>query len=243
MFHPLPLFVGLRYARARSNRYFVSFITWVSLAGVCVGVAALIVILSVMNGFESELRTRLLALSAPVRVTAAGTGQPDWAEVSRQTTALGGMRAVERYAELQGLAVGKLEMQPIVLRAAEGVTAAELQTLLVEGELAQMLQGEGVILGRLVAEQLGVNVGDQVTLMIPFVEASPGSGHSPWRACSRRASRITTARWSMRASIPWMRWARRAVVPRAWRCSWIPWLLLHSRSGCGCGWIHSGPDA
>jgi lipoprotein-releasing system permease protein len=171
MFHPLPLFVGLRYARARSNRYFVSFITWVSLAGVCVGVAALIVILSVMNGFESELRTRLLALSAPVRVTAAGTGQPDWAEVSRQTTALGGMRAVERYAELQGLAVGKLEMQPIVLRAAEGVTAAELQTLLVEGELAQMLQGEGVILGRLVAEQLGVNVGDQVTLMIPFVEA------------------------------------------------------------------------
>ncbi len=52
MFHPLPLFVGLRYAQARTHRYFVSFITWVSLMGVCVGVAALIVILSVMNGFE-----------------------------------------------------------------------------------------------------------------------------------------------------------------------------------------------
>jgi lipoprotein-releasing system permease protein len=71
MFHPLPIYVGLRYVRARSTRFFVSFITWASLIGVCVGVAALIVILSVMNGFESELRDRLLALSAPVRVTAA----------------------------------------------------------------------------------------------------------------------------------------------------------------------------
>jgi len=67
MFHPLPIYVGLRYVRARSTRFFVSFITWASLIGVCVGVAALIVILSVMNGFESELRDRLLSLSAPVR--------------------------------------------------------------------------------------------------------------------------------------------------------------------------------
>ena len=70
MFQPLPIYVGLRYVRARSTRFFVSFITWASLIGVCVGVAALIVILSVMNGFESELRDRLLSLSAPVRVTA-----------------------------------------------------------------------------------------------------------------------------------------------------------------------------
>src|ERR1700746_2523618 len=76
MFHPLPIYVGLRYVRARSTRFFVSFITWASLIGVCVGVAALIVILSVMNGFESELRDRLLSLSAPVRVTATGLSAP-----------------------------------------------------------------------------------------------------------------------------------------------------------------------
>jgi len=70
MFHPLSVYVGLRYVRARSHKFFVSFITWASLVGVCVGVAALIVILSVMNGFESELRDRLLSLGAPVRVTA-----------------------------------------------------------------------------------------------------------------------------------------------------------------------------
>src|SRR5436309_774079 len=76
MFHPLPLYVGLRYVRARSHSFFVSFITWASLLGVGVGVAALIVILSVMNGFESELRDRLLSLGAQVRVTEAAAGTP-----------------------------------------------------------------------------------------------------------------------------------------------------------------------
>src|SRR5205085_10064521 len=83
MFHPLSVYVGLRYVRARSHTFFVSFITWASLVGVCVGVAALIVILSVMNGFEGELRDRLLSLSAQVRVTATDTapaGAPGVAE-------------------------------------------------------------------------------------------------------------------------------------------------------------------
>jgi len=68
MFQPLPVFIGLRYVRSRQHKFFVSLITWVSLAGVSLGVAALIVILSVMNGFEGELRDRLLALGAQARV-------------------------------------------------------------------------------------------------------------------------------------------------------------------------------
>ena len=72
MFQPLPVFIGLRYVRSRQHKFFVSLITWVSLAGVSLGVAALIVILSVMNGFEGELRDRLLALSAQAHVTATG---------------------------------------------------------------------------------------------------------------------------------------------------------------------------
>ena len=63
MLNSLPLFVGLRYVRARSHKFFVSFITWVSLLCVCLGVTALIVILSVMNGLEGELRSRLLGRS------------------------------------------------------------------------------------------------------------------------------------------------------------------------------------
>jgi len=71
MFRPLELFVGLRYVRSRETGYFVSFITGVSLAGVALGVAALITILSVMNGFEAELRERLLSLSAHATLSAS----------------------------------------------------------------------------------------------------------------------------------------------------------------------------
>src|SRR5262249_32887403 len=116
MFHPLPLYVGLRYVRARSHKFFVSFITWASLVGVCVGVAALIVILSVMNGFEGELRDRLLSLSAPVRVTAASGAAPSdaaWQASATQIAALPGVEDVSRYAELQALAVRQPEMVPV----------------------------------------------------------------------------------------------------------------------------------
>jgi lipoprotein-releasing system permease protein len=102
MFHPLSVYVGLRYVRARSHTFFVSFITWASLVGVCVGVAALIVILSVMNGFESELRERLLSLSAQVRVTAAPaasggvavTTRAEWQSAARAIAGAPGVTAV-----------------------------------------------------------------------------------------------------------------------------------------------------
>src|SRR5258707_14148004 len=78
MFQPLPVFVGLRYSLAREHSFFVSFITWVSLLGVAVGVAAVIIILSVMNGFESELRSKLLSVTAHARILNGGASIPDW---------------------------------------------------------------------------------------------------------------------------------------------------------------------
>src|SRR3977135_252390 len=78
MFQPLPVFVGLRYSLAREHSFFVSFITWVSLLGVAVGVAALITVLSVMNGFQSELRGRLLSLSAHATLSSGGAPIADW---------------------------------------------------------------------------------------------------------------------------------------------------------------------
>ena len=78
MFQPLPVFVGLRYSLAREHSFFVSFISWVSLLGVAIGVAALITVLSVMNGFESELRTRLLSLSAHATLSEGKRAMSDW---------------------------------------------------------------------------------------------------------------------------------------------------------------------
>jgi lipoprotein-releasing system permease protein len=169
MFHPLSLYIGLRYARARSHRFFVSFITWVSLVGVAVGVAALIVILSVMNGFETELRSRLLSLSAPVRVEQMPDGTPDWNRIAVQVGAVPGVRSVARQAELQVLAVRQPEMLAVSLRAIESVGAQQLRKLVVDGDPGGLVGDDTLILGRLVADQLGVATGDYVTLLVPTV--------------------------------------------------------------------------
>ncbi len=168
MFQPLPLFVGLRYAGARAHRFFVSFITWVSLGGVAVGVAALIIILSVMNGFERELRERLVALSAPVRLNAPEEAHANWEALAARVAGVPGVKGAEPYAELQVLAVRQPEMQPLQLRAAGPATQRELQELLVEGD-TRGLDDQSLILGRLLAEQLGVAAGDTITLLIPTI--------------------------------------------------------------------------
>ncbi|HVN43614.1 MAG TPA: lipoprotein-releasing ABC transporter permease subunit [Steroidobacteraceae bacterium] len=190
MFHPLPVYVGLRYVRARSTRFFVSFITWASLIGVCVGVAALIVILSVMNGFESELRERLLSLNAPVRITAAPTyeragasdtgsasqPEPDWAGIAAHVRATPGVTDAAPYAEVQALAVHGAQMLPVLLRGidpAAPVAAGDLAHSITQGRLADLTPGSArVIVGEVIAERLGVSPGDGLTLLVPTVDAA-----------------------------------------------------------------------
>jgi lipoprotein-releasing system permease protein len=184
MFHPLSVYVGLRYVRARSHTFFVSFITWASLVGVCVGVAALIVILSVMNGFEGELRDRLLSLSAQVRVTAAATapqgsragpGAADWHNAARTAAGAAGVVSVAPYAELQALAVRRPEMLPVLLRGIDprsAVSVAELAHAITQGHLADLTPGSGrIIVGAVIAERLGLAPGDSLTVLVPTVSA------------------------------------------------------------------------
>ena len=184
MFHPLPLYVGLRYVRARSHSFFVSFITWASLLGVGVGVAALIVILSVMNGFESELRDRLLSLGAQVRVTEAAAASggaararppPDWHSAMRLVRGAAGVVGVAPYAELQALAVRQPEMWPVVLRGIDPQapdSVRELAHAITQGRLTQLTAGSGrIIVGAVIAERLGLTAGDSLTMLIPSVGA------------------------------------------------------------------------
>jgi lipoprotein-releasing system permease protein len=169
MFHPLPVYVGLRYARARAHRYFVSFITWVSLLGVCLGVAALIVILSVMNGFGTELRDQLLQLTAQVRVTASPGVQPDWTAVTGAVAKLMPDARIERYADMPALAVRQPETMPLQLRAADQGTRQELARLLVDGDVSALTEADGIVLARQAAGELGLVVGDTLTLFVPRV--------------------------------------------------------------------------
>ena len=179
MFHPLSLFVGLRYVRARSTKFFVSFITWTSLAGVCVGVAALIVILSVMNGFEGDLRQRLLALDADARVVqadspSARTPDPEqWQLVARAIRGSSGVIGVAPYAQIQALAVRTPQMLPVQLRGIDPKaepSVTRIVSAITVGKLSDLTPGsDSVIVGEVIAEELGLAPGDSMTLLIPTV--------------------------------------------------------------------------
>src|SRR5450755_69349 len=142
MFQPLPVFIGLRYVRSRQHKFFVSLITWVALAGVALGVAALIVILSVMNGFEGELRERLLSLSAHARVVSQGPPSPDAESALRdRLKALPGVVAVAPFIELTGLVVHVPEMLPVVLRGIDPqleTSVADVRQFMTEGDFSAL---------------------------------------------------------------------------------------------------------
>lgn len=179
MFHPLPLFVGLRYVRARSHKFFVSFITWVSVVGVCVGVAALIVILSVMNGFEGELRDRLLSLSGHARVLPKAGGLAELERLAAAALEVPGVVGAAPYIDVQALALRTPEMLPVVLRgvdpAREG-SVADVAAAVKSGALADLVPGsERVIVGSVIAQRLGVAPGDHLTLLVPSI----GAGGAP----------------------------------------------------------------
>jgi lipoprotein-releasing system permease protein len=176
MFQPLSLFVGLRYVRSRQHKFFVSFITWVSLLGVALGVAALIVVLSVMNGFEGELRERLLSLSAHARVVATGPAATvENSGLAARLRALPGVAGVAPYMDLQALAVHRPEMLPLTLRGIDPQLenqVTDLAPLLVSGKLSALQPGsQALIVGAALAQQLGLGIGDHVTILVPVASA------------------------------------------------------------------------
>ena len=180
MFHPLSLFVGLRYVRARTHKFFVSFITWAALTGVMLGVMALIVILSVMNGLENELRDRLLGLSAHARVVAASTlpeGESptpaDWARVADTVRGIAGVKSVAPYAEIQALAVHTPEMLPILLRGvdpAREVHVTDIARAVFQGSITDLVPGtDRIIVGEWVAQDLTLAIGDSISILVPTI--------------------------------------------------------------------------
>ncbi|HEX4377661.1 MAG TPA: lipoprotein-releasing ABC transporter permease subunit, partial [Steroidobacteraceae bacterium] len=157
--------------------FFVSLITWVSVGGVALGVAALLVILSVMNGFEDELRDRLLSLNAHARVIARGVTPPadQIRSLTQRLQPLPGVVAVAPYIELTGLIVHLPTMLPVELRGIDPALergVADVQPYMIDGSLASLTPGSNaVILERDVAAQLDVKVGDHVTLLVPMADA------------------------------------------------------------------------
>jgi lipoprotein-releasing system permease protein len=171
MFQPVPVFVGLRYSLAREHSFFVSFITWVSLLGVALGVAALITVLSVMNGLESELRTRLLSLTAHATLNAAGAPIGDWQTRIQQLHGAPGLTGAAPFLDTDAMLSRQPSMSGAIVRGIDPgleVQVSSIGDAMREGKLSDLTPNSNrIVLGRMLAYQLQVGVGDQVTVMIP----------------------------------------------------------------------------
>ena len=183
MFQPLPVFVGLRYSLAREHSFFVSFITWASLLGVAVGVAALITVLSVMNGFESELRERLLSLSAHATLTSSSGAIDDWKARVSQLQGSPGLVGAAPFLDTDAMLSKESSMSGAIVRGIEPEWEPKVSSIseaMREGKLTDLTPGSNrIILGRLLAYQLQVGLGDTVVVMIPGNSDANGGTFTP----------------------------------------------------------------
>jgi len=171
MISAVELFIGLRYLRAKRRTRFVSFITLISLLGIAVGVAALIVILSVMNGFEGELRERLLSMTAHGYITGDDRTIADWKRVQERVLQEPGVIAAAPLIEMEGMIRTGRSLNGVlvhgVLPEAEKQMSGRTVNF-VKGDLDVLSPSErSIILGRFLATDLGVKIGDGVVLLIP----------------------------------------------------------------------------
>jgi lipoprotein-releasing system permease protein len=172
------LFVGLRYLRAKRQTRFVSFITFISLAGIALGVAALIVILSVMNGFEGELRDRLLSMTAHGQVSTDAGTITDWQDISDRVGRVPDVVAAAPFVEMEGMIRTGRSLTGVMVHGVMPGLEANVsgRTInFVEGSLDVLVPGErSIVLGRFLAIDLGVRIGDGVVLLIPRPDGAGG---------------------------------------------------------------------
>jgi lipoprotein-releasing system permease protein len=177
MRHPLELWIGLRYTRAKRRTRFISFISVVSIICMALGVAALIVVLSVMNGFERELRARILGMASHATIAAFEGGLPDWAGVAAKAAQNPAIEAVAPYVQGEAMLRMSGALSGTLLRGLlpeEENKVSEIGAHMTEGKLEDLAAGEyRIVLGSEIARAMGVRTGDKVDLMIPQASVTP----------------------------------------------------------------------
>jgi len=179
MFHPLSTFIGLRYTKAKRDNHFISFISLASVVGIALGVIVLITVLSAMNGYESGMRDRFLGMLSHVTVTDSDWRLPTWQKRREQILETKHVAAAAPFIEKQ-----------VMLKEADKVQATLLEAVLPDlekgiGTINQYIsQPSGlnalksgafnIILGETLAKNLGVKIGDTVTLLSPQNQAATG---------------------------------------------------------------------
>ncbi len=177
---PFEWLVGIRYTRAgkRSGRNsFISFISLISMAGIALGVAALIVVLSVMNGFQKEVRDRMLSVVAHIEVFDASGEMQDWQEVAKQAFKNKEVIGAAPYVEGQGVLMDGGDARGISVRGvlpSEEPAVSDVAKQVKQGNFSDLKPGEfNIVLGSELARGLRVGIGDRVTMLVPNGQVTP----------------------------------------------------------------------
>ena len=176
MFRPLSVYIGARYTRARRRSLFVSFISFTSMIGLALGVLVMIVVLSVMNGFDHEMRTRVLGM-VPHATVESATPIDDWQTLGQRLVQHPQVEAVAPFIQMQGLLTNRGEVTKILINAVDPALEPDVSIIgqfFRQGSLDSLQPGEfGIVIGDRAAAKLGVGVGDKVTFVAPEVSVTP----------------------------------------------------------------------
>jgi lipoprotein-releasing system permease protein len=176
MFRPLSLFIGLRYTRAKRRNHFISFISLMSMMGIALGVIVLITVMSVMNGFDREIKKRVFGMVPPITVTSMTGFVANWNEVEGMIKKFPGVTSVVPVVTQQAMLTNSGFVQPAMVNGiipAEEKRISVLADKMVEGSLSSLEAGRfGIVLGEDLANRLGANMGDKVTVVTPQVSVS-----------------------------------------------------------------------
>ena len=176
MFRPLSLYIGARYTRAKRRNYFVSFISLTSMIGLALGVLVMILVLSVMNGFDHEMRTRVLGM-VPHATVESAVPINDWRKLAEDVARHPEVKAVAPYTQVQGLLTADGKVQKVLVNAVDPQEESKVSIIgdfFRQGSLAALKPGEfGIVIGDRAASKLGVGMGDKVTFVLPEVAVTP----------------------------------------------------------------------
>jgi lipoprotein-releasing system permease protein len=174
---PYELFIGLRYTRAKRRNHFISFISLVSILGVALGVAALIVVLSVMNGFQKEIQARILGVTPHLQVYSENGQIPDWKPVLDTVSKYPGIKAAAPFVNGQGMLALGNNVQGVMIRGIDPDAENHLIGLaskIKQGRLSSLQPGKfDIVLGVDLARALGVQIGDKILLITPQGQITP----------------------------------------------------------------------
>ena len=176
MFKPISLYIGLRYTRARRSNHFISFIALVSMIGLTLGVAVLITVLSVMNGFDRELKNRVLGMIPQATVSSTQI-LTDWPELAKKVEQHEHVTGAAPFTQLQGMLTAHGQVSGIMVTGIEPEYEKKVSIIhqhMVEGSIDNLKKGEfGIVLGKQMTDALGLSLNDSITLVLPEATPSP----------------------------------------------------------------------